>query len=249
MRIRILLVSDIHGNYPALRAIDKTFEADSFDFIINCGDSLVYAPFPNETLEWLIQHKAISILGNTDKKVIKLLRGKTFKKPGRPDKRIMYTSTAENLETDNIKYLLSLPKSRVLDLPSTVSGYKRKLPTIGIFHGSPARHHEFLFADTQDARFRELARETPYSLVVTGHSHSPYHKAIESTHFINPGSIGRMFDGNPSASCAIVELSGNKVKVQHFRVEYQVRDVMQKIMELGLPEIYSTMYQTGTKLN
>ncbi len=249
MRIRILLISDIHGNYPALCAIEKAYKADSFDYIINCGDSLVYAPFPNETLEWLTKHKVISILGNTDKKVIKLLRGKSFKKPGKPDKRIMYTETAKTLRSNNKKHLLSLPKSRVLHLPSNPSGSTIKLHTIGIFHGSPARNHEFLFADTQDSRFRELARETPYSIVVTGHSHSPYHKTIESTHFINPGSIGRMFDGNPSASCAIVELSGNKVKVQHYRVEYQVRDVMHRILELGLPEIYSTMYQTGTKLN
>ncbi|MGB3223768.1 MAG: metallophosphoesterase family protein, partial [Desulforhopalus sp.] len=81
MTIRLLLISDIHGNYPALQAIDRQLNAANFDYIINSGDCLVYAPFPNETLDWLSKHKAISILGNTDQKVIKLLLGKSFKKP------------------------------------------------------------------------------------------------------------------------------------------------------------------------
>lgn len=58
-----------------------------------------------------------------------------------------------------------------------------------------------------------------------------------------------MFDGDPSASCAIIELSKDKVKVQHFRLNYQIDDVVNRIKELELPEIYSTMYQTGRKLN
>jgi predicted phosphodiesterase len=55
--MRILLISDIHGNYPALQAIDRQLDAASFDYIVNPGDSLVYAPFPNETLAWLAKHR------------------------------------------------------------------------------------------------------------------------------------------------------------------------------------------------
>ncbi len=43
---RILLLADIHGNSPALLAIDRVLDATAFDYIVNCGDSLVYAPFP-----------------------------------------------------------------------------------------------------------------------------------------------------------------------------------------------------------
>lgn len=247
MKTRILLLSDIHGNYPALRSIGNTFDCNSFDYVINCGDSLVYAPFPNETLTWLKRHKALSILGNTDKKVIKILSARTFKKPSTPDKRIMYTSTALALHPDSKEHLLSLPKARILKVGASTG--KNTAHKIGIFHGSPARHHEFLFADTKDSRFQELARQTPCNIIVTGHSHSPYYKKIESTHFINPGSVGRMFDGNPAASCAIIDLAKNDVKVQHFRIDYKTSEVVDAITEMGLPEIYSTMYQTGRKLN
>jgi predicted phosphodiesterase len=249
MPMRILLISDIHGNYPALRAIDRQLDAASFDYIINSGDSLVYAPFPNETLDWLSSHQTVSILGNTDRKVIKLLSGKSFKKPGKPEKRIMYTSTAEQLTTINRRYLLSLATTCELQLSPLGGTAKKHRKSLGVFHGSPDDHDEFLFADTPDARFRQLAGRTDCQIVVTGHSHTPYHKTLSNVHFINPGSVGRMFDGDPRASCAILELTADTLTVQHLRISYEIAEVVAKIRENNLPEIYAEMFQIGRKMN
>ncbi len=249
MTIRILLISDIHGNYPALKAIDQQLDASTFDYIINSGDSLVYAPFANETISWLAEHKAISILGNTDQKVIKLLKGKSFKKPGNPEKRIMYTSSAEVLTKTSQRYLLSLAITASLKLVPAAKTDKKLKKRLGIFHGSPADHNEFLFADTPDERFHELAGLTKCHLVVTGHSHTPYHKILSDIHFINPGSVGRMFDGDPKASCATLELTGDSITVEHFRIAYDINEVVSKIRECNLPEIYAKMFQEGKKLN
>ena len=248
MTIRILLLSDIHGNYPALQAIDRQLNAAAFDYVVNSGDSLVYAPFPNETLTWLADHQVISILGNTDKKVIKLLSGKSFKKPGTPEKRIMYTSTAEELSKRNIRYLLSLHKTCTLKIdPHGKTCQQQKI--LGIFHGSPADPDEFLFADTPDARFHELANQTNCHIVITGHSHSPYYKTLSDVHFINPGSVGRMFDSDPRACCATLEITAETIKVQHIRIPYEIGEVVSKIRECNLPEIYGQMFQEGRKLN
>jgi putative phosphoesterase len=249
MILRILLISDIHGNYPALKAIDRQLDAAAFDYIINSGDSLVYAPFPNETLTWLAEHQAISILGNTDQKVIKLILGKSFKKPGTPEKRIMYTSTAEDLSKISSRFLLSLTKSCKLNLYPPGKTTKKHKKRLGIFHGSPADDNEFLFADTPDARFHELADLTNCHIVVTGHSHTPYHKTLSNVHFINPGSVGRMFDGDPRASCATLEITADAITVQHFRIAYEINEVVSRIRKINLPEIYATMYQDGKKLN
>jgi putative phosphoesterase len=249
MTIRILLISDIHGNYPALLAIDRQLNAATFDYIVNSGDSLVYAPFPNETLDWLSTHKAISILGNTDQKVMKLLQGKPFKKPSNPEKRIMYTKTAEDLRETSRRYLLSLPERTKLKLfPSGTASKKNKI-RLGIFHGSPADHTEFLFADTPNARFHELASLTNCHIVVTGHSHSPYHKTLSNIHFINPGSAGRMFDGDPRVSCATLEITDHNIVVQHFRVAYNISEVVSKIRQDNLPAIYAAMFLNGKKMN
>lgn len=241
MTTTLLLISDIHGNYPALTAIDQKFSSTRFDYIINSGDSLVYAPLANETLAWLRTNKTISILGNTDKKVIKLLKGKDFKKPAKAEKRIMYTSTATVLTPENKSYLLSLKK-----FTSLLLGGKKK---IGVFHGSPAAPHEFLFDTTPDCRFEELASQYPLDIIVTGHSHTPYDKQIAGTRFINPGSVGRMFDSNPQASCAVLTVGKNQIHVQHHRLSYNIKSLLVQLRKERLPEIYCKMYQLGQKLN
>lgn len=247
--MKILLISDIHGNYPALEGIEKQFILDEFDTIINCGDSLVYCPFPNETLQWLQRNSVISILGNTDKKVIKLLTGKSFNKPSNPEKRVMYTSCAEQLTAENSQILCSLPKKAEMALPWSPSSKGHPNQSIGIFHGSPEHPHAFLFNSTPLDDFEELAVQYPHRLIVTGHSHTPYHVAAHSTHFINPGSIGRMFDGSPHASCATVELTESAIRVNHIRISYDIEKVASRLRNFNLPPIYEEMFRKGRKLN
>ncbi len=246
MKKRILLLSDIHGNFPALQAIDRTVDAASFDHVVNCGDALVYAPFVNETLSWLRRHRALSILGNTDRKVADILHGKPLKKPRKEEKRIMYTSAAQALDEEGRRQLLALGEKAVLNVAETGDG---DIPTLLLFHGSPADPDEFLFADTADSRFTELAALVNCRAVAVGHSHSPFHKVIGGIHFINPGSAGRMFDGDPRASCAIIEVSREDIAVRHLRVAYDIEAVARELARQELPEIYATMFRQGRKLN
>jgi putative phosphoesterase len=238
--MNILLISDIHGNYPALEAVSQATAPLNCAHVLNCGDSLVYAPFANETLDWLRSHQAFSIRGNTDDRVIKLLKGKSFKKPSKPEKRIMYTSTAAVLTPENRAYLLELKKKKLLRLGQTF---------IGLFHGSPADHEEFLDADTPEKRFKELAKETNCEVVITGHSHAPYHRYVQGVHFINPGSVGRMFDGCPDAAYAILELHKGRIAISHHRCPYDVEAVVRALGEHQLPLIYGEMFRTASKGN
>jgi len=238
--MKILLISDIHANFPALKACIEYFADVSFDAIYNCGDSLVYGPFPEQTLHWLKINNVPSIIGNTDRIVIKILKGKTFKKPRLEEKRIMYTWTADQLGHKAKKHLLSFDKS----LQFFVANHR-----IGLFHGSPEHPNEFLFPNTSDERFEELAADCACDIIITGHSHTPYHKQVGSTHFINPGSIGRMFDSNPDASCAILTITTNTIKVDHYRIPWPIQLTIKALQKHHLPEIYQAMYLAGKKLN
>ena len=238
--MNILLISDIHGNYPALEAVSRTVAPLHCTHILNCGDSLVYAPFANETIAWLRQHEVFTIRGNTDDRVIKLLKGKSFKKPSKPDKRIMYTSTAAALTPDNAAYMLALKKKKLLRLGHV---------SLGLFHGSPADHEEFLTTATPDKRFKELAKETACDVIITGHSHVPFHRFVGGVHFINPGSVGRMFDGNPEASFAILALKDSGIEVSHHRCAYDIDAVVAGLADHQLPSVYAEMFRTGSKRN
>ncbi|MEE4240291.1 MAG: metallophosphoesterase family protein [Desulfopila sp.] len=249
--MNILLIADIHANFPALQAVEKHFTPWDFDLVINCGDSIVYGPFPNETLAWLKARSVLSILGNTDKKVLKLLHGKQLAKPSDPLKRIMYTWTAEQLLPQWKECLEILPKKKtelLRVLPQSTAEQER-LYKIGIYHGSPAKNHEFLFNATPDARFLQLAEESGMDIIVCGHSHDPFHKEFNGQHFINPGSLGRMFDGNPQLSCATLHLDVEHVLVRHHRLNYDIEKTVAALQQASLPQIYCEMYRQGRKTN
>ena len=154
----------------------------------------------------------------------------------------MYTSTFAALDEAGRRDLLAMEKSA----SRTANGWR-----IGLFHGSPEDHEEFLFSDTPDKRFAELAKHCNHDIVLTGHSHSPYYKHIGGVHFINPGSAGRMFDGDPRASCAVLELGKSKdeIQVRHHRINYDIEKVAAELKRQNLPDIYAEMFRQGRKLN
>jgi putative phosphoesterase len=218
---KILLLGDIHANYPALKAIQKYTKQDRFDRIINTGDFTVYSTFPNETIQWFRERKkTICKFGTTDRRIIRILKGKKLKKPRKKEKRIMYFWTSENLLPENIKYLKSLPEQ---------TGFTLGPIRIGVFHGTCDDADEELFSDAPEARFHKLAKNSPYKIHIMGHSHVPYYKIVDGVHFINPGSAGRMFEGDPRASFAILKISSRKRGVEHFRVTYPVKKVVKSL--------------------
>jgi len=238
---KILILGDIHANYPALKAIQTYIRPDRFDRIVNTGDFTVYSTFPNETIQWFRKRKkAICILGNTDRRILRILKGKKLKNPRKKEKRVMYFWTSENLLHENIKYLKSLPEQTSFSVGSI---------HIGVFHGTCDDADEELFPDAPEARFHKMAKDSPCQIHIMGHSHVPYYKVAGGVHFINPGSAGRMFDGDARASFAILRISSGKIGVEHFRIPYPVKEVVQSLKKNRLPNIYTKMFQIGKKLN
>ncbi len=238
---KLLLLGDIHANYPSLKAIGEYIKPDRFDWIVNTGDFTVYSTFPNETIKWFRKRKkAVCILGNTDLRVLRILRGKKLKKPAKEEKRVMYFWTSENLHPENITYLKSLAEQTDF----MVGGFR-----IGIFHGTLEDPDEELSPSAPESRFQQLARDSTFQVHIMGHSHVPYYKIVDGVHFINSGSVGRMFDGDPRASFAILKVASGKIAVEHFRIPYAVEDVVRGLKEQKLPNIYAKMFRVGKKLN
>ncbi|NNK55925.1 MAG: metallophosphoesterase family protein [Desulfofustis sp.] len=246
--MRILLISDIHANFVALEAVAARFPPQSFDLILNGGDSLVYGPFPNETIDWLKSHGALSILGNTDCHVITLLKGSTFKKPRKAEKRIMYGWTAAELSEENRSWLCNQPMSR--DIFASIELVNQDRQTIlAMHHGSPADPDEFLFATTPACRYQELAKLVTAPLVTIGHSHQQFTTEADGVTFINPGSTGRMFDGKISGGCAMITVGKKRSTVDLYRIPYSATAVADEIRRQRLPSIYVEMFLSGRKLN
>jgi putative phosphoesterase len=238
---KLLVLSDVHANYPALKAIQSCVRPERFHRIINAGDRVVYCPFPNETIEWFRRKKsAICIAGNTDRRIIGMLAGEKLGKPRREEKRVMYRWTCENLLPANARYLKSLPGKSILTIDRV---------RIGVFHGTSGDEEEALTPDVPESRFRELAGYSGCHVQIMGHTHLPFHKIVDGVHFLNPGSVGRPFDGDPRTSFAILTIRSGNISVELIRRPYPVEEVVDSLKENGLPEIYAEMYRSGKKLN
>ena len=163
-----------------------------------------------------------------------------MKKPRIQEKRVMYEWTCDQLSGESIDFLRSLRKK---------SKFRMAGLDLGVFHGSAQKPNAQVFPTTSHSRFVKLARTGACDVQIMGHSHIPFHKEVDGVHFINPGSVGRMFDGDPRASYAILRIQSGQCSVEHFRVPYNVEDVVEGLMANQLPDIYGEMFRIGRKLN
>ena len=67
--MRYALISDIHANLPALRAVLNDIAKKNIDAVYHLGDLTGYAPWPNETVDLLRERGIMGIAGNYDSTV------------------------------------------------------------------------------------------------------------------------------------------------------------------------------------
>ena len=103
--MRILFISDIHGNYPALLSLEKYF--NEVDKIICLGDVVGYHCYVNEVIDFLIRHDVICIQGNHDRYVFEGLENQT--KYINDSVRFGIEVAQKKLTEDNKEWLGALP--------------------------------------------------------------------------------------------------------------------------------------------
>jgi len=236
--MKITLLADIHGNAPALEAVLRHARIQNADqTILNLGDLTGYGPFPEEVVTWSQNDRTVSILGNYDKKVLsKFHRKSGWEKVKSRDKRGMFAWTYKALSKTSRKYLRTLPETCYI----TFGGAK-----ILMSHGSPESISEHMGPNTPDERFSALADKSDTDIILFGHTHQPFMKDINDVLFINPGSVGRLDDGDPRASYAILEIKDGEINVEFFRVSYDIMLAVRAVRMAGLPEIFAQIIRQG----
>lgn len=227
--MRILLISDIHGNGPALRAVRAAYDTCLF-----IGDAVDYGPDTEECMDWLRANAAHGVRGNHDHGAaqrifpmgsvgFRYLTGVT-----RP-------RTVEALTDDDRQYLSRLPLTKYLTLDG-----KRYL----LVHASPWDPMEE-YAPPDEAFWAPRVKGLDVDYVVVGHTHVPYTLKVGTVTVVNPGSIGLPRDGDPRGAYGIVEDG----EVQLHRFEYPISEVVDAIKQGPLPSQAKSMmeevYTTG----
>ena len=249
--MRVGLISDIHGNLPALQAVLAHARSQSVQSIWNLGDSVGYGANPDQVIRTLQKENVISILGNFDRRALRFPNKKTvWRGKKRPEVFLSIYWAYENISKPSKIYLQSLPENLRLRM-----GQKRILLT----HGSPASRKEGLTLDTPARRLVELHSKSKAELVCCGHSHQAFYRKLRKGAFLNPGSVGCQRDGDPRASYAIIEFNP-RIMIEGFddrdiidfrnhRVDYDLDCAVGEIRRRNLPEVFAQMLLQGRDMD
>lgn len=221
---RLAIVSDIHGNMDALRAVMEHARSQGVEGFLNLGDMVGTGPYPEEVVSTIRSEHFLSVVGNFDLKVLEFARGAKRPKAGTV-KRAVLAAAATDLSEDSLNFISSLPPEIRLELRG-----RRVL----MVHASPESPDEHLGPETPEERLAELGRAADADVVLVGHSHRAFARKVNGTLFVNPGSVGRPVDHDPRASYAVLDTADLSVTLH--RIEYDVEAAVRALREKGLPE-------------
>jgi diadenosine tetraphosphatase ApaH/serine/threonine PP2A family protein phosphatase len=229
--MRIAVLSDIHGNVPALEAVLAALRP--FDAIWQLGDNVGYGPEPDDVVTRMRAAGAKGVRGNHDAAAIGELATVSFN----PDARAAVLWTAGVITDATRAWLRALPET-VTEGAFTLA------------HGSPRDPIWEYVLTTPAARANLAVMTTEHAFI--GHTHVPLvfredDGLVETLApsdgsileldgrrtLLNPGSVGQPRDGDPRASAALLDTDAGTVEWR--RVAYDIATTQARMRAVGLP--------------
>ncbi len=229
----VAVITDIHGNLPALQAALRRIDELGIERIYCGGDLVGYGPHPNEVCSLIAERGIPTIYGNYDYAIARDLDDCGCAYVTQHDRELGQGSVEWTLtHTDQASkaFMRGLP----FDLRFDVGGVG-----VHLVHGSPRKVNEYLFEDKPDRLYERLASQERDRVLVFGHTHKPWVREIGGVLFVNCGSVGKPKDGDPRGAFAVLRSAGDDVQVTIERVAYDADAVAREVREAGLPPEYA----------
>jgi putative phosphoesterase len=229
---RIAVLSDIHGNAAALEAVRKAIKREKPDAVLVAGDLAMNGPDPAgaiDAVRELESEGALVVQGNTDIAVADFDYAAAFPwfVDGPPDHfKAAAEWTHEAIGPERLDYLRRLPAERRLWVDATL---------VLLCHAAPGSQTAGFDPELDASVLFDRARGTDAQVICCGHTHVPEVRDLGWKMIVNDGSAGFVFDGDPTASWALIEIDGETVTPDIRRTDYDVLAVANAITERGLP--------------
>jgi predicted phosphodiesterase len=216
--MRVALISDIHGNEIALRAVLRSIERHGVDQIVCLGDVATLGVAPGEVVDTLERLGCRCIMGNHDEYLF--------------DEDLTRAYTRSNLILEAIDWCRhQLPREQVEFARHFETGFELPLGNdhrLKVFHGSPSSNVVDLLADTPGDVFDSQLGPLRATIMAGGHTHLQMVRQHQGVLVVNPGSVGAPFkefpNGGPPrimshAEYATIDGDGAEVSVTLHRVD------------------------------
>jgi putative phosphoesterase len=216
---RIALLSDVHGNLPALMAVLADVAASDVDAVVNLG-CLTFGPQPSEVVRQLLGCglPVHSVRGNGERAVLEM--------------------TYDGREcTHRDTFVVSAHDPEALEFVAGTRPLVRfeieGLGQVVACHGSPRSDVELVTPETPEPRLRAaMAGLEDCAVVASGHTHLQFVRPLPGLLSVNPGSVGLPYhDGPPGARWMVMDAGGAHARVTAYDLDAAVRAVE----DLGYP--------------
>jgi len=231
MSARVAVLSDVHGNLAALEAVRKAIKREKPDAVIVAGDHVMNGPDPAGVVDALREMEtsgATIVQGNTDVAVVDFDYSAAFPwfTDGIPDTYLAAAEWAhDELGDDRVGWLRRLPSERRLMLDDTM---------VLACHASPGSQTQGFDTQLDPSVMLERISRTDARVICCGHTHLPEVRDLGWKLIVNDGSAGYVFDGDPTASWALVEIDGDEIRTEIRRSEFDTMAVANAISARGL---------------
>lgn len=248
--MRIALLSDVHGNLPALEAVLRDIGTrDDVAATYHLGDLVGYGPWPNEVVETIGARGIAGVAGNYDSTVAHDAAhcGCRSENPRQEElARESLAWTRAHVAPATKQWLAALPfrlDVRPLGGHISVSG-----PTVVLVHATPVNNLVYVTADRSDEFLSKMAAQAGVragDVLCFGHTHVPWVRVVSGVTFVNTGSVGRPKDGDARAAYVLLDVSAMGVDVEIVRVTYDVEAAATGVIAADLPTEFAEFLRKG----
>jgi protein phosphatase len=224
---RIAIISDIHGNIPALEAVLRDIRQRRIKRIFCLGDLVGKGPDSDQAVDICRERCEIVVRGNWDEALC------------REQKDPMPVWYQKQLGPERMDYLKNLPNT--IDI--RFSGRNVRL-----FHASPVNVFYRVQRDDAEEKLQTMFTNTGFTgsnfapdTVGYGDIHYAYIKHFRNKVLFNAGSVGNPLD-YPLAAYAILEGRSDASEISPFsinivRLPYDIERTLRRARELDMPEL------------
>jgi putative phosphoesterase len=230
---RLAVLSDVHGNVAALDAVRKAIKAARPDAILVAGDHVLNGPEPSAAVDGLRELEAdgaLIVQGNTDIAVADFDYAAAFPwlADGVPEPfRAAAEWAHDAIGEERVDWLRRLPSERRLRTDDDT--------LVLVTHASPGSQTAGFDQNLDASVVVERLARTDARIICCGHTHLPEVRNFGWKMIVNDGSAGYVFDGEPTASWALVDIHEGDVTAEIKRTEFDALAVANAISARGLP--------------